>query len=825
MKSVFKKNKNYIYSFSITLAALFIIAYALKVYPFGNNTFLWTDADQYISFYSYIKSLPGKNDIFYSWANVLGGNALPTLSYYAFSPFNILYIIFQNHFIFCIHLITFLKISLSAVTLCYCLEQLYPKHNLFKIMFSFSYALCGYSVFYLWNASWLDGVLFLPLVFTGIRKLIYKNKIGLYIFSLTVTIISNFYIGYMVCIASVLLYIAQLILKSDTFIADAKKTFGKYVFASLISGGLSAFVLIPTILGLPESRKVSLLEKIKSMSFSLDPANILSGLFSGQINSLDSNAPLIYVGLFPLLLCILFFMCKEITFKKKVIYGSLLLILFFCFENSFINLIWHGFTDNAWFNYRYSFIFCFILILTAFESVIYISSLSKKSIVKSAFIIVLISFLVINLAYSKVRPLWLFMDIICLCLITFGLLMSRNLKVLIPFLTIPIFFSAVFNAYGYLHNYDTKKISDYAYTSSIINDMKRVISDDGFYRMESSLRYSSCNAALFDYNGITNYSSAEDTDNLEYMKTLGLYHSWMWGQYTTDLPSAFESLFGFKYILTDTINGKAYTKLASYDELDCYKNQYALPVIFPVYSFNEKITEETDGFLRLNSIWQSINGIDDPVFIKNQLISIKKSTTEENTLSLSFSINWNGGTYIYLPAADYTKIDVDNNIGKQTISYLENQHVYYAGTYNKGDILNLTIETSNENFNADDISCYSENISAIKTNSDMINKYNLNIYEKSSSNLKIAYSGDINNISTTIPYDDSWTVYDNGEKIETMENWNNFLAFKLEGTGEHNIELIYVPKGFIPGSVISICSILILIIYKFLLYKSKKAKL
>lgn len=125
----------------------------------------------------------------------------------------------------------------------------------------------------------------------------------------------------------------------------------------------------------------------------------------------------------------------------------------------------------------------------------------------------------------------------------------------------------------------------------------------------------------------------------------------------------------------------------------------------------------------------------------------------------------------------------------------------------------------------DSISCYTENKDIIYQNSQLVNQQNLSIEEKSSSHLIMSYSGKSSNIATTIPYDEGWTVYDNGKKLTIEKNWNNFLAFQLDDADEHNIELVYRPTGFGIGSKITIFSIVLLILFEILNLNTIKNRL
>ena len=62
--------------FILVLAVFMISSFLLKVYPFGGNTFLWTDSDQYLAVDSYFSTLLGKMIFF-----ILGGMYLVEMLY------------------------------------------------------------------------------------------------------------------------------------------------------------------------------------------------------------------------------------------------------------------------------------------------------------------------------------------------------------------------------------------------------------------------------------------------------------------------------------------------------------------------------------------------------------------------------------------------------------------------------------------------------------------------------------------------------------------------------------------------------------------------
>ena len=72
---------------------------------------------------------------------------------------------------------------------------------------------------------------------------------------------------------------------------------------------------------------------------------------------------------------------------------------------------------------------------------------------------------------------------------------------------------------------------------------------------------------------------------------------------------------------------------------------------------------------------------------------------------------------------------------------------------------------------------------------------------------------------TSIPYDEGWNIYVDGEKVEIYEANNALVSFYVEGEGEHTLEMKYMPATVALGMTVSITClvifVLILIAYPF----------
>ncbi len=66
----------------------------------------------------------------------------------------------------------------------------------------------------------------------------------------------------------------------------------------------------------------------------------------------------------------------------------------------------------------------------------------------------------------------------------------------------------------------------------------------------------------------------------------------------------------------------------------------------------------------------------------------------------------------------------------------------------------------------------------------------------------------------SIPYDDDWTVSIDAEVAEPIRIFDALMAVKI-ASGNHKIDLQYIPKGFHTGMLLSILSLILLIVVAF----------
>lgn len=375
-----KENYIYIFSFIVPIMLMVVIYALIGIYPAGNKTIVNSDMYlQYVGFLGHIKDvLKGEAKLFYSFSKSLGGNTVGLFAYYMSSPLNLIIGLFRKAYIAeAIVVITLIKIGLSSLTFTVYLIQSFKKKDINVIMFSLCYSFMAYNINFQLNIMWLDGVVLLPLVILGVDKLINENKCKLYVISLFIAIVSNYYIGYMICIFSGLYFIYKLISNNKVEL----KKLGIFICASILSVALSAFVLIPTVLSLSSGKaKFRLFQELPKLMMSLD--EVIAQLFIGNysLGQIMGNYPNIYCGVIITVLGILYFLNKNISRKERILSGIFMFVLLLSIFVSTLVLIWHGFDYPVGFAYRFSFLISFLGIVLAYKEFISYENISKLKI-------------------------------------------------------------------------------------------------------------------------------------------------------------------------------------------------------------------------------------------------------------------------------------------------------------------------------------------------------------------------------------------------------------------------------------------------------------
>jgi len=585
-----KKNKWYMYlfAFAIPFFIIFITYICMGMYPFGEKSILTIDmAGQYVSFFDSLHDLlHGNIGPFYSFSKTLGGNMYSLITYYLLSPFNLIIYFFDKTSITeAILLINLLKIGAIGLTGYIYLSKTFNKKDIFTLLFSVCYALIGYNLVYSQNIMWLDGVIWLPIILLGIDKLIIKQKPLLFLISLTIAIMSNYYIGYMLCIGSLLYFLYKLYIYNNyslSFKKDKKMIWYFFKFA-LLSVGVSMVVLLPSALSLMGGKTENFLNDIfPKQSYPI--FDLVSKFYIGT-SDIETvfGAPNVYVSLFLLILAILYFFNKKIDKKERKASAILISIFLISFTIFPIDLIWHLFQKPIMFTYRYSFIFSFILIILAYKNFINFDKQDHK-LYKNLFLFFMIASLIID------RVLWttsfyhkIIMNLLFIVFYFYFLYYKKDNRRLEKFVILVVVFEITINAILTLDVFSYKTRDSYLnfYNEYSYNIEKLKANDDSFYRIEKNTSFSTNDELMLNYSGISHFSSTyEGINNRLLGDYLGIFNRFYVTNYLGSTPLT-DSLFSIKYILLNNENNLYDLKEKTVSTY-IYENPYYLPLGFMV---------------------------------------------------------------------------------------------------------------------------------------------------------------------------------------------------------------------------------------------------
>lgn len=332
---------------------LLLISFSFTgMWPFGDNSIAAVDlSSQYLGFYDYFANvLNGSEGLFYSFNKGLGGGMFALWAYYLMSPFNFVYAFFNGEAILQgVQIVYVLKmVSLSLTATHYFKRK--GLEDIYNTMFTLGWVFSGYIMMFRVHLMWVDALIYLPLLILELEDGLQTNKYGKYILLLTVTIYSNYYIGYMVGLFTIIYALYRYYTKEE---GQPIYLVG-YIKGCILSGILSLWVLIPTAYSMVGGLRTS---KIDDLFFNYYPANFFSVLRFVDTSNIGyrDGAPLLMFG--TALVFYLLVVLRHTTKKQKIAYGVVALFYLLTFTIRPLGRVWTIGQDETWYIHRSAFTF------------------------------------------------------------------------------------------------------------------------------------------------------------------------------------------------------------------------------------------------------------------------------------------------------------------------------------------------------------------------------------------------------------------------------------------------------------------------------------
>ncbi len=845
----FKLTNNTIYyltAFFLPFVILFLALLAENISFNGETTILASDGfHQYVIFAENLRNiLHGSDSLFYTFTSGLGLNFYALISYYLgsfFSPF--VYFFSLKSMPDAIYLFTLLKVACMGLTSFYSLRQLYPKVlKPFTVILSSSYALMSFAISQIEINMWLDVFILLPLIILGLNRLLNQKKFILYYLTLTILFIQNYYFGYMVAIFLVLYFLVQISKENHWKIRG--RQFVDFTVVSILAGLSSCVMLLPTYLDLStHGEKFSTFtEWFTENSWFLD---LFAKNFVGAYDTTKfGSIPMIYVGIFPLILAIIFFTIKSIKWQTRLAYGIVLLLIIASFYLEPLDLMWQGMHSPNMFLHRYSWAFSLIVILLAAETLSRLKELTVKHY--------LIGIVPLGLGFLTTVLLknhYQFLETPQI-IITFSFLAAYTIILISyakQYLTFNLFISftllfTVFETSLNTYYQITALNSEWVFPSRQsyelnLTDTEKLIQksqklNTTFYRTEELLPQTGNDSMKYNYHGISQFSSIRNTTSSSTLDRLGFKST------GTNLNLRYQnntllmdSLFAVKYNLSETdVNKFGFRYLDNSGNTSLYENQYASQLAILTNGLYKDIDFSVNTLDNQTNWMNNLTGLSEKYFTRvasqlsggANLLNGRVTTSNDGQLNSHADYNLtvapNTQLYISVPNITFSnensqKVQITVN-GKMAEYTTDNAYTFFdLGYFEDSQTLYVTLSFPENN----QVSFNQPNFYALDTTSyqkamEIINRQKVKVTTNKNT-VTATYKADkASSLLFTIPYDKGWTATQNGQKITLSKAQDGFMKVDVK-SGKGKVILTYLPTGFKEGTMLSSVGLLLFICY------------
>lgn len=813
-----------------------IVCWLGKYEPFGSRDIVSADAKiQYIDLFAYLKDvLTGKQSVEYSFSKTLGGGMIAVFAYYLASPFNLIILFFKKENLYSFYTIVWILKMMCASTTCaiFLLNRFRKMKVEFVLLLSVSYAMMQYNIGQAKNIMWLDGVYMLPLILLGVYRLVESRKKLLLIFAVGVAIICNWYTGAVDCAFSFFYLLYEIGIGEKVADKQGVKLhtlFGTYVYCMAVGVCLSSFLFLPTAFSMAGGRGGLELEELNA-ALQAEPWNIFQGFVVGA-RSTKGMASL-YCGSIVLIGATASFFLEE-SGKKKLCKVLLLIFGFMMLYWEPLYFMFSLFKSVGSYDYRYSYLSIMILIILAAEyykeqkvnirvlaiagilSLAVIGSGSMRDINNTEQVVITLVFTLVTcillfrnqqVSGKKIKPLLSGLLLLCL-----GGELSTNMYLLIQNYT--DYGAVQFTAYAKAQQEQIQQLKE---------------KDSGFYRINQIETFNmsgkratvNFNEALaYNYYSIDGYTSDPNEVERSLLDKLGYRKKGNNMCVTNTSILTADSLLGVKYILSeeDVPGTQKVKEVQEANGKTVYENPYVLPLMFavPQESTNVKIKDKNP-FDYQNELYSQLIGRNVQLYSKME----SKSTVEGN--SITYYINYPKETtlgYWYIKTKKHFMANAyvgeefcaEVGRGKQpNILWLDGSKDKIVALKDINNISSLKKSV----FYALDIQEWETVCTYIQTKSGK----NIQAEEGKITCSAISDGGEA--LLVSVPYENGWRAYVNGEKAEIDLVDDGFMAVSLMA-GNNNVEFIYQMPGKYAGMALSVFGILnVLLLWR----KSKRDK-
>lgn len=841
-------------SFLIPFVFLVLAFALLGVHPFGDAQILVVDGwHQYFPFLKELQyKLQSGGSLLYSWNSGMGTNFLSLMSYYTASPLNLLVGLFPQDALRDVYtLLLTIRIGFAGFSCAYFLHKVFHKDDWTLPCFSLMYAFCALIGGYFWNVMWMDAVAILPLVMLGVLSIVREGKFRLYTLTLAVAIISNYYIGYMVCLFTVIFFMICAIgckLNVKTFFLRL----GQIALFSVLAILMTAFLTLPAYFALQNSYSTGVAFN-RAISWKTGLTELISRLAAFTPPSTKTEPPNLYCGLLPVMMLAVYLRQKTFSIRERIAVGVSVVFLLASCSLNLLDFIWHGFHFTNMVPYRFTFVLAFLLIIVMYRTYSAMERFSRADLVAMAVValIVIASAVIEGAAVATVIANIVLAALFCTAFALFrtGKLNRQMLTmalcgiVTVEMCSFIIIATRTVGTSAY-STYMTKETS----VTQALTGIGMYDREKGFFRVETENARTLNDGTLYNYRSLSQFSSSANVNVSLLLYRFGVPAGDSANRYYYKIsPPVTNMFFNLKYyIARDKRCADDY--FFSSRPIEGIEDADVLPYEFHAYLPLGFVVDEALGELEIpvdtltpfeaqSQFFSAATGIEEPVYTPVDIIHvlhknlkvlrssygnynytvIDPDSDEACQFKFNYEIPYDAPMYVYTKFPDSTKAKVGD------FSYPLGRYAYAfpIGFRKQGEIVPVFCDLPTKKNGNAKIYVSALNTDVFRRGYEKLSQQPLEITSFTDTSIDGTISVTEDGLFyTSIPYEKGWTLYIDGVETEITPVMNALVAAPITA-GDHEIALRYCPQGFRLGTALSLGALVIFVILALVLRPKK----
>ena len=875
------RRKVFSLAFGFPFFAMLLVTIIAQAEPFFNlRSMLYSDMyHQYYPFFvEFRRALRSGESLLYTWSVGMGMDYLSLISYYLASPLNLLSVLVPESLTLeYFSLLVPIKLGLASLFFAILLHWLYGREDWSLGLFGCFYGLCAWGLGFQWNVMWLDTFALLPLLTMGTIRLLRDKKWGMYTFTLFLSVASNYYIGFFVCIFVFLFFFVYEICRWQgfgRFFAD----FVRIGIFTVIALGMTLFITLPALAGLqntqssvntfPTTFRLNIAGENTIMGLLDAMRQVAGNMMGGAELNFKEGLPNVYCGVGSVLLAAMFLTCREVKWRDKIC--SVLLLLFFMvsFIIRQLDYIWHGFHFTNMIPYRFSFLYCFVMLYMAYRAWLLRDKFRVWQICFAGvcgIALTVFSESLDDYAYLAFNGAFLLLYLTAFLWDRFGKApgeeaseeereewaekLAKN-RQFASFLLLGIMVvELALNVLNFGVRFSYTTVSNYpkgtGNTEIVLDKMESREEGNLFYRAETTHSQTLNDGALNGYHGVSTFTSSANVKTTEFMQALGYGAKNTYNRYCFEESSPVANLFlGLKYMIErdgEVEESDYFNIVASSGSVYLLENNAYLPLGFLANAELAEVNWElTDVFALQNQLFTAATGVIDDVWsmapypeITGNKVTLDSTgryncnysdSQSGGVVSYTFTMNRNGFLCLDFDVTDrnsYTVYLNDEKLYSETLSLRQMIAVSNVGA---GDVVRVDLKCKTGEDGRMTVKAGILNSNFFRTGVEILEASTLNLTEFSTT--YVSGTIDCNRsglLYTSIPYDGNWKVYVDGVRVEHTLVGDCMLGVMVT-EGQHTVEYVYENMAFSYGWKISAACALVFLITLLVPKMAKKGK-